>query len=210
MKPLNFVVGVALMIGASTVGAAPIVTLGASGATHTAVAGATEYTFDDFACPYVSCVGDYAIQANSISGRAAKPFNSATNFLTVPRDRSSGSVMLGLGFNASYYGIYWGSIDSYNSIFFYDNDKVVASFTGNNLVGQYANGNQLSLNSNRYINFQFGPAEHFNKVELKSTNWAFESDNHAVVKVNDVPEPATAMLMLAGILGLGSLARRRM
>jgi hypothetical protein len=210
MKPLNFVAGTALVICAGAVNAAPVVTLSSQGVLHTTVVGATEYTFNDFSCPYASCVGNYKILTNSVSGKSAKPLGTDSNFLTVPYNNSSGLVTLGLGFNANYYGIYWGSIDSYNSIAFYDNDKVVATFTGSNLVGQFANGNQLSYSSNRYINFQFAPNEQFNKVELKSTNWAFESDNHAVLEVQDAPEPATAMLMLAGMLGIAGVSKHRL
>lgn len=214
MKLVKIFAGAFLALGISSTQAAPIVTLGDPGVLHTTVSSATEYTFDNFACPYATCSGDFAILSGS-TGQAARPYNSATNWLTVPYNNLPGSATFGLGFNADYFGLYWGSIDAYNSIAFYDGANLIGSYSGADLVGAFANGNQVSFSSNRFINFQFATGEIFNKIVMTSTNWAFESDNHAVaninnnLKISEVPEPASVLLMLLSIAGVHSARRRR-
>jgi hypothetical protein len=46
----------------------------------------------------------------------------------------------------------------------------------------------------------------FDKIVFGTTNFAFESDNHAYA---NVPEPGTMALMSAGLLGVAWIRRRR-
>src|SRR5688572_369662 len=125
MKLVKIFAGALLALGVSAIQAAPIVTLGELGAIHTTVSGASEYTFDDFECPYASCAGDFAILSGSVAGRAALPFSAEPNYLSVPYNNLPGSATFGLGFDADYFGLYWGSVDGYNSIAFYNGENFV-------------------------------------------------------------------------------------
>src|SRR5687767_14127819 len=120
MKLVKIFAGAILAFSVTALQAAPIVTLGDLGELHTEVAGAIEYTFDDFTCPYATCSGDYTILSSNISGRAARPFGALSNYVSVPYNNLPGTATFGLGFNANYFGLYWGSVDGYNSISFYD------------------------------------------------------------------------------------------
>ncbi|NPV20208.1 Npun_F0296 family exosortase-dependent surface protein [Bradyrhizobium aeschynomenes] len=83
------------------------------------------------------------------------------------------------------FGLYWGSVDSYNSISFYNGNKLVASYTGNDVAPLLANGGQGSLASNGYV--EFLGLSPFNKVVLASSQNAFEIDNISAGNVADQP-----------------------
>lgn len=196
-----------LALVAGSASALPIVSLSAAGQTTTSVADAITIDFNS-GCGYASCSGDYALVTGSQSGLYAQPLGTNTQYLSVPKPSATSlSANFTLGTAANYFGLYWGSIDSYNFISFYLDNLLVASYSGSNIVGQFADGNQLSYSANRYINFDFGN-DSFNSVTLTSHGFAFESDNHAFRKLAAVTEPTTAALFLLGLVGL-ALARRQ-
>lgn len=196
-----------LLIATGAAQALPIVSLSNAGDVTSAVAGATTIDFNS-SCGYATCSGDFALVTGNQSGKYAQPFGVNSQYLSVPNPSpTTQSAIFTLGSAADYFGLFWGSIDSYNFISFYLGTSLVASYSGSDIVGQFANGNQLSLNSNRYINFDFG-SEAYDSVKLTSTSFAFESDNHAFKKLVSVTEPTTGLLLLLGLVGL-ALARRQ-
>lgn len=180
----------------------------------TSVAGATVMSFGSGLCAvggYSSCVGNYDVVTGSVVGRYAAPAGGAANnpYLTVPEDTAVGplavTASLAGGATANYFGLFWGSIDNYNTLSFLYNGTTVASFTGLDIVIP-ADGNQTSAATNRYVNFFDLPV--FNAVSLASTQYAFESDNHAYATVS-VPEPGTLLLLGSGLVGLAFRRRRK-
>lgn len=207
MKNLLQTLLLPLVFLATSASALPIVSLSAAGQTTTSVADAITIDFNS-GCGYASCSGDFALVNGSQSGLYAQPFGVDSQYLSVPNPSATDlSAVFSLGTAANYFGLFWGSIDSYNFISFYLDNALVASYSGSAIVGQFADGNQLSYASNRYINFDFG-GDSFNSVKLTSNGYAFESDNHAFRKLTTVTEPATAALLLLGLVGL-ALARRQ-
>jgi len=182
--------------------ASVIVTASAPGVLDSTVAGVTHVSFDNGTCAgYASCSGLNVVSGSS-SGVYAAPFNDTTKYSTVS---GGASTTFNLGSVANYFGLYWGSIDGYNTISFYLGNAIVASYTGTPVTGLLQDGGQSSWASNRYINFNFVNAT-FDKVVLQSASNAFETDNHAFGKVS-VPEPSTVLLMALGLFGL--VATRR-
>ncbi len=170
---------------------------------ESSVADATKVTFDGVnACTgYATCSNLTVVQGNS-SGVYATPYLDSTKYSTVSGGQTS---TFNLGFAADYFGLYWGSIDSYNTISFYLGNSLVQSFSGTPVAGLLQDGGQTSWASNRYINFNFVNAT-FDKVLLISGSNAFETDNHAFRKAS-VSEPMTLVLMGLGLFGL--VAARR-
>jgi len=193
---------------ATLASATPVISLSAAGDMFTSVSGATTVTFDGGTCAgYAACGGDMILTSGNASGLYAAPAGDSTGYVSVPNPSATSlTATFNLGATADYFGLYWGSIDSYNSIAFYLNNILVASFSGTDIVGSSANGNQISYTSNRFINFDFG-SDLFDSVSLTSYGFAFESDNHAFRKSASVTEPWTLALFGFGLAGL-LLARR--
>jgi hypothetical protein len=107
------------------------------------------------------------------------------------------------------FGLYWGSIDTYNSIEFVNTvTNTTQTFTGNDVLPLplVPNGGQADFSSNRYV--QFTGLEGFNEVILGSTSPAFEIASISA-GVSAVPEASTWAMMILGFAGVGFLAYRR-
>ena len=175
-------------------------TVSEAGVYTSQVSGATTMNFNSGGCDAgVSCSGDGLFVSGNLSGRYASPHGITDTYLSVPNPVSSGTYTIGLNDVYNYYGLYWGSLDTYNSIAFYLDGGLVSSFSGADLGPLLADGNQGSWTSNRYVNFMFTGGDLFDTVMLTSTNYAFESDNHAYARV---PEPPVFVLLGLGLLGL--------
>ena len=106
-----------------------------------------------------------------------------------------------------YLGLYWGSIDTYNSIAFYNDNTLVTTITGTQvLASNGVPGDQSGSGSNRYVNIYFSANEVFNKVTFISNGVAFELDN---VAFREAPEPGALALFGVGLLGTALVRRRR-
>jgi hypothetical protein len=125
---------------------------------------------------------------------------------------TSGSNTSALGAGATftfandqlYFGLLWGSVDNYNTLTFYNNDVVVGTITGSDVMAN-PNGNQ-GAGGTTYVNINSTLA--FDKVVATSTSFAFELDNIAFSE-NRIPEPASLALVGLGLLGMGAARRRR-
>ena len=86
------------------------------------------------------------------------------------------------------FGLYWGSVDTFNTIAFYHGTTLVASYTGVDIAPLFSDGNQVSFTSNGYVEF-LGLAS-FDKVVLGSNDSSFELDN---ISAGFVPPPAVEL-----------------
>ena len=60
-------------------------------------------------------------------GLYAAPFGDATNYMAV---LGGGSEEIAYSGSKNSFGLYWGSVDTYNSLTFYSGDNLVATITG--------------------------------------------------------------------------------
>lgn len=162
--------------------------------------------------------GSGAVVTGSVSGQYSAPGGvdginkDDTYYMTVPvpYDSGNGSIRVtDLGGVYNYFGLWWGSIDNYNTFTFYKDNAVVLSFTGTDVTAAGTDdGNQLDTGSNHYVNFLDLPD--FDSFEMSSTKYAFEADNIAIgYDPSRVPEPATLLLLGFGLLGLAGLRRKQ-
>lgn len=142
------------------------------------------------------------IVSGNVSGQWAAPTDDATQYLGT----SVGSVTIDLsGMPASYFGMYLGSVDSYNSVTLFNGDAS-ETFTGTDLAA--VAGIPNSGNTSAYFNFSADAGQVYTSIVLTSTQQNMESDNHAFV--NATPEPSTALMMGGGALILGFAFRRKL
>jgi hypothetical protein len=208
------------LLTSDAVRATPIdITAGSPGTLLPNDLSATVLTFDDLAIGSLPAYqfsggalsGSAAIENTSLVGIYAQPAGDTTNYLAVSYPSAAGAVQLAFSSPENYFGLFWGSIDSYNTITFLRDQGQIATFSGATiagLTGLVADGEQQSPLSNRYINFYLG-AVFYDEVILSTADFGFEVDN---IAFGDPPvpvsEPGTVMLLGSALYGLFIRSRR--
>ena len=138
-------------------------------------------------------------------GLYAEPFHDNTQYLTVRPFGANETVTFGGTFGKL--GLYWGSMDTYNSIGFYKGGILVDTVTGAQAAAAALDraGPQGDDVNNRYIIIG-GIVGGFDTIVLTSTQNSFEIDNLAwgpSPDTNPTPLPGALPLLVSGISGLG-------
>jgi hypothetical protein len=138
-------------------------------------------------------------------GLYATPFGDATNYMAV---LGGGSEAISYSSAMNSFGLYWGSVDTYNSLTFYKGNILVETITGFDVAPPMnANGGQTDYASNGYVLISALPQ--FDRVVATSSSNSFEFDNVDAGGTSPVPEPSTWAMILIGFAGLGYASFRR-
>lgn len=167
---------------------------------------------------------DAAFVTGSSSGVYAAPYLSGNNgvnfglgnatganqtqYLTSGSTNANAGAEIEIVFNEGqmYFGLLWGSVDTYNSLSFYDGATLVGTVTGGQVTAT-ATGDQ-GIEGTYYVNLNSDIA--FDRVVITSTSYAFELDNIAYSRDQffAIPEPAS-LLVWSMLVGSCTLVRRR-
>jgi len=120
-------------------------TIAGDGTLTTSFTEAIVETFDD---PIWTWTGSGQVVNGSLSGKYAAPYNRTymsnkdlTNYMSVPDPdgASSGAYATNFDMTYTYFGLFWGSIDQYNTLSFYNGNTLVHSFIGTDITdpGKY-------------------------------------------------------------------------
>jgi PEP-CTERM motif len=167
----------------------------------------------------VTYTGSFDIDVGDLAGVYRSPFgpSSSQTYISVPNagPSASGSYEITFGGKSfNYFGLYWGSIDTYNTITFYNGSTEIGSFTGTQaalLAGLCTPAQIISgcaafgdAGSNRFFNFITDVP--FDRIVVNSTNFAFESGQQTL---GQTPEPGTMALFGSGLATFAAFFRRR-
>jgi PEP-CTERM motif len=219
---ISGLVGAVVALGLSTAANAASITILPPGDIGPPAGYGTGATFDTIAAqPYGSTIssGWFLDGGASFSGSGvvmnnggqgsdglyATPYGDATNYLAV---LGGGSEQIAFSALKSSFGLYWGSVDTYNSLTFYNGNVPVATISGANVDPPLeANGGQTDYASNGYVLISGLPQ--FDRVVAASSSNSFEFDNVVAGGASAVPEPSTWAMLLLGFAGLGYAGFRR-
>ena len=143
-------------------------------------------------------------------GLYATPLGDATNYMAV---LGGGSEKIAFSSQMNSLGLYWGSVDTYNFLEFFNGNTSVAMISGIDVQPpMLANGGQTDYASNGYV--VIGALPFFDSVVVSSSANSFEFDNvlagvGTTQFTAGVPEPSTWAMLLVGFAGLGYAGFRR-
>jgi hypothetical protein len=198
----------------SKLGLAAIATLAISGSANAAVTIAgftagqlvvppTEHLADSFdgavAAGFSVDLGSVGqIVSGTLADNYQTPTGDSSQYLAVMRDPTAVATLF-VPASTTDLSFYIGSIDTYNTVLFYNTSNVlVSTITGTQLQAAAA-----GAQDGRFFFDLTG--QNIGSVAFNSTQNAFEIDNIAA----NVPEPGVWAMMMLGLGGLGYALRRR-
>jgi len=212
MKKFNIVLSsAALALALVSQASATSITIGGTAVAgeglETSVAGATTTTFDGLTALPAGYVAIGTTPANplvappDVPGLYSAPAGDTSTYLTT----GTGTILnLAVPAGTTYFGFYWGSLDSYNLVELDQSNGDTLDITGAELAtlvpGVVADGS-----TSYFVNFYADPGATFTSAGFSSLQDSFEFDNVATA----TPEPASLAMLAGGLLVVAGAVRRR-
>jgi PEP-CTERM motif len=224
---ISGLLGAVVALGLSTAGNAASITIlspgnlgPTSGATFNSIT-ATPYGQTTPSVPFSDGGADFSGSGFVMNnggqpslGLYATPLGDTTNYMAVLGGGSEKIDFSGLKNSFNTFGLYWGSVDTYNVLEFFNGNSSVATITGSAVQPpMLANGGQTDYASNGYV--VIGALPFFDSVVVSSSANSFEFDNVLAgvgttqFSATAAPEPSTWAMLLLGFAGLGYAGFRR-
>ena len=131
---------------------------------------------------------------------------SGNSFLAAGPTSGAPATLTFTGEGVDYVSFLWGSPDTYNILTVTTTGGVKTAFGTANLGFSKSNGDQTF---SQYVQFNATGGSKIVSLNFDNTPGfdAFESANYSITA--PVPEPQTYALLLAGLIGIGFVARRK-
>jgi hypothetical protein len=154
---------------------------------------------------YVTGASPYNYAPPVLSNGNGAMFGNSNGVDTSQYIAVEGAASAQFHFNSlqQYLGLLWGSVDSFNTLSFYNNATLIGSVTGTSVTAG-ATGDQ-GANGTYYVNINSSLP--FNTVIASSSGNSFEFDN--IAYATPVPEPASLTVFGTGLLLLAFTVRFR-
>ncbi len=172
---------------------------------ETSVAGAKTMTFDGMTTlpagfAAIGTTPTNPLVISSVTNQYLAPTGDTSNYLTT----GTGTIVdLAIPTGSTYFGFYWGSVDTYNLFEIKESNGTTFDLSGGKLASLFP-ASPVNGSNSYFVNLYADQGTTFTSAGFSSSTNAFEFDNVTTA----TPEPATIAMLAGGLLIVAGAVRR--